>query len=335
MGQPSDTHGVAPAVTTDSDFNRELSVEQLSPKVRSILGLPDKSIGAEAFGSGSHPFTTERVSVENGIEPVNSYPWRATGKLSMTFGPQRFVCSASVIGRSLLVTAAHCVHNFGKGKEGFASSVSFEPARHDDARPFGTWTAKAWFIPKTYFDGSDVCSNGAPGVVCENDIAVVVLNQNGDKAIADVVGMYNLPPEPNEDEVPPHEFGFTFFLGQKSAHFTQLGYPSMDYDGTKMIRTDSLGYQDDPNNVIIGSNQTGGSSGCPWLQNFGTPTSYTGTPPFDSQLNTVTAVTSWGFTTSHIKVQGASRFAKNHAYTKKTNIRSLVDEACGADPGAC
>ena len=58
----------------------------------------------------------------------------------------------------------------------------------------------------------------------------------------------------------------TGYIRKLAAEITQLGYPSQNYDGLKMIRTDSLGYQDAPNNVIIGSAQTGGSSGGPWLR---------------------------------------------------------------------
>jgi hypothetical protein len=332
VGRPSQPGGPGPSTDAEANaFDRELdSPAQLSPKVRSILALPDADVGPEAFGSGGHPFTTQRASILEGIEPINSFPWRATGKLLMAFGNQNFVCTASVVGKSLLVTAAHCVHNFGEKEDGFADAISFEPARHENDRPFGTWTAKEWWIPKVYFDGNDVCSAEAPGIVCENDVAVIVLDEKEGQAIGDAVGMYKLPPEGREDD-----FGFVFFLGQNSAHFTQLGYPSKDFDGDKMIRTDSLGYHDDPNNVILGSNQTGGSSGGPWLQNFGTPTSSTGPEPSDAQLNTVTAVTSWGFTSGTVKVQGASRFSKNQTYTEKSNVRSLIDDACSANSTAC
>jgi V8-like Glu-specific endopeptidase len=305
------------------------SPTDLSPKIRSILGLPDSDIAGEAFGDGNHPFSTAAASSEGSITPVDHFPWSATGKMFMAFGNQTFVCTASVIGRSLLVTAAHCVHEFGQGQNGFADAVAFEPARHGSEQPFGTWTAKEWWIPKVYFDGTDVCSAEAPGVVCENDVAVVVLDENEGSAIEDVVGgKYKVAPD--------DDFGYVFFLGQNSANFTQLGYPKKDFgDGLKMIRTDSLGYQDDPSNVIIGSNQTGGSSGGPWLQNFGTLTPFTGTAPTDADPNTVTSVTSWGFTSGVVKVQGGSRFAHNHTYTLKSNIHSLVDEACSNNPTAC
>ena len=303
------------------------SPTQLTEKIRSVLRLPNSKQILKAFGDENHPFTTKRASSQGDISPVSKFPWRATGKLFMRFGDDTFVCTASVIEKGLLVTAAHCVHNFGEKDDGFADFVSFEPARHESHRPFKSWTAKEWWIPKVYHDGTDRCTQQAPGVVCENDIAVIVVDKNSEgKFIGDVTGKYGYK---------DGNYGFASFLNERVAQITQLGYPSENFDGDKMIRTDSAGYQDAPFNVIIGSNQTGGSSGGPWLQNFGVETSHTGTPPQDNDSNQVVATTSWGFIADTFKIQGASRFSKNTAYTAKSNIRSLVDEACINNPGFC
>jgi V8-like Glu-specific endopeptidase len=292
-------------------------------------GIIPFALPPQPLNGQSHPFTTKNAAADGGIAPVDKFPWRAAGKMFMKFGPSTFVCTASVIGKSLLVTAAHCVHNFGGREGGFADSVTFEPARHGSgsgSRPFGAWTAKEWWIPKAYFDGTDICSTNAPGVVCENDIAVVVLEKNNNQFVGDLTGQFGVKTD---------DWGYGSFFGNKAAQITQLGYPSLNYDGLKMIRTDSLGYQDAPNNVIIGSAQTGGSSGGPWLQNFGMKTSYSGTQPLNDEDNQVVATTSWGFTSDVFMIQGASRFGKNNTYTAKSNIHSLRDTACGANPGFC
>lgn len=304
------------------------SPTQLTEKVRTVLNLPNSDVGPEAFGSANHPFTTKQASSSSDMTPVDKFPWRATGKLFMKFGTDTFVCTASVIRKGLLVTAAHCVHQFGEKAEGFADAVTFEPARHGDTRPFGSWTAKEWWIPAAYHDGTDHCSQEAPGVVCENDLAVVVIEKRSGKSIAEETGSYDFPKNSTR------EFGYAPFLGQQAAQITQLGYPSQNFDGTRMIRTDSLGYKDDINNVVIGSNQTGGSSGGPWIQNFGVDPS-TGPAATDDVANQVVATTSWGFIQGTVKLQGASRFAKNSIYTEKSNIESLVESACGANPDAC
>jgi V8-like Glu-specific endopeptidase len=313
---------------TITERNRQVTSTQLPALVRSVLGIAD---GKEASGSGGHPFSTQGAGDESGGKATSAFPWSATGKLFMKFESGTFVCTASVVGKSVVVTAAHCVHNYGTGEKGFPLAVSFEPARNGGDRPFGYWTAAEWWVPKVYYEGKDKCSPEAEGVVCENDIALIVLDKLDGKSISELVGTYNLPTDPISEK----EFGYFEFMAVQAAQITQLGYPSADYDGLNMIRTDSLGYQAEPNNVIIGSAQTGGSSGGPWLQNFGSTTSYKGTPSTDGQINTVTAVTSWGYNDDAVKIQGASRFGKNQTYTTTSNIRSLMNDVCKKNPAAC
>jgi hypothetical protein len=144
----------------------------LPPTLKKALGVKDDGTpDPAAAGNAGHPFTTMEASAVGEMTPVDKSPWRATGKILMTFADGSYVCSGSVIGKGLVVTAAHCVHNFGKQAAGFAHSISFEPARHADKRPYGTWRAKEWWIPKAYHDGTDKCQ--IKGVVCENDVAVI------------------------------------------------------------------------------------------------------------------------------------------------------------------
>jgi len=328
VGRPAPGPAVAPATTQAPKPLLPILTDptQLTERVRLVLGIGPGEVRPRAGGDANHPFTTRAASSEGSNTPVDKFPWRATGKLYMTFGTSLFVCTASVIAKGLLVTAAHCVHRYGEGANGWPAAVRFEPALHGNAKPpYGTWRAKEWWIPKVYFDGTDTCT--VKGVVCENDIAVVVLEKTAGKFIGQVVGTYGYKSD---------EYGYFDFLGQRATHITQLGYPLSNYgDGKMMIRTDSLGYQDNPSNVIIGSAQTGGSSGGPWLMNFGGKTAYSGPAPTADDSNVVVATTSWGYVSGTVMVQGAARFGKNKTYTLQSNIQSLVDSACGANPGFC
>lgn len=230
----------------------------------------------------------------------------------------------------ILVTAAHCVHNYGDGAEGWADEVLFDPARHGSSMsaydlPYGRWTVATWYIPTVYFNGTDTCTT--PGIVCENDLAVIALNQSSGQHLGAVAGgSYAYYRNSNP---------YTSFSGMTAAHITQLGYPVAFESGYKMIRTDSLGYQATPSNVIIGSAQTGGSSGGPWLMNFGSnPATTTSAPSYDHP-NRVVGVTSWGYTSDLLKVQGASRFSTNTTFTTQSNIDALLDSICASYPGNC
>ena len=105
-----------------------------------------------------------------------------------------------------------------------------------------------------------------------------------------------------------------------------------------MERNDSQGFVSgsDSSNTVIGSlMMCGGSSGGPWLENFGirpTRNAVGGTPPppngTQPNPNVIVGVTSWGSTDPAVKHQGASPFTSN-------NIVSLLNSACGLRPAAC
>jgi hypothetical protein len=103
-------------------------------------------------------------------------------------------------------------------------------------------------------------------------------------------------------------FGFTgSWLGQ----ITQIGYPVCLDNGLYMEVNNSYGYISSSlaYNIIIGSLMCGGSSGGPWLVNFGIRSTLTGTTQGASpKPNTVVGVTSWGYNSNSPKEQGASIF---------------------------
>jgi V8-like Glu-specific endopeptidase len=319
-----------PGVVPGSAGPSKVAASSSAPiPTREAAGLEAPS----AFGTGRHPFTTKNAFGRAGstnVDTTRYYPWRATGKLWMRFGSSSwFVCTASMIRPGIAVTAAHCVHNYGEKAGGFPNRVIFQPARFFGSLPYGWYEASHVRIPKVYHDGTDSCEAGAKGVVCANDVAVVTLRPKNGSLPGNVVGWYG------------YGFNNTFytsFLGRTATQITQLGYPSSLNSGVGMIRTDSLGIQAAPNNVLIGSDQTGGSSGGPWLVNFGMDPTRSGNPvPSRNTANVVVATTSWGYTNGTVEVQGASRFANNVKFPNagRSNIQALVKDACALTPSAC
>lgn len=80
---------------------------------RSAAGGP---ITPQANGAGGAGFSDSRFGTGTDYASIAS---RRVGRLSMRFGGKWSVCTASVINRALLVTAAHCVFNFGKTTTGW------------------------------------------------------------------------------------------------------------------------------------------------------------------------------------------------------------------------
>ena len=112
---------------------------------------------------------------------------------------------------------------------------------------------------------------------------------------------------------------------------SQLGYPVALDGGALMERTNSQGFTSasDSNNTVIGSLQTGGSSGGPWVANLGIAPALNGTSFGNgANHNVVVGVTSWGYISTAIKQQGASRFTTS-------NITVLVNTVCTGTPAAC
>lgn len=298
----------------------------------------DSTEAPEAFGSAKMPFTTSRVAVQvlgtstsAAMTPVTSYPYRATGKLWARFGSSWFVCTASLIGKSILVTAAHCIHNYGKKSAGWANEVKWDPAMYSSTgRPYGTYTYRYISIPSPYFNGTDTCTTR--GVVCNNDIAVIVLWPVGGVMAGNRLGWYRYGWN-----------GYSFitspvFGNRNMAQISQLGYPVSHDGGYQMQRTDAPGvYYTSGNlkNTQIGSAQTGGSSGGPWLVNLGTPPVVSGVSRGTSVLQAVVGVTSYQSTTYGYNRLGSSWFGQNVQYPSANyggrgagNIGYLVNYVC-------
>ena len=351
----------APAPSGDEGASKESNEDEADD---------DGAVGPSAFGThpDKWPYTTSRVAVQAtgksqntaAKTPVTARPYRLTGKLWARFdaasgsAPGWYVCTASLIKKNVLVTAAHCIHNYGKKQAGFAKEVRWYPANISNsfpgsgaAQPYGEFIATKLAIPVQYRNGTDTCEAGAVGIVCNNDIAVVVLKPRGGKTAKQILGG-------------TYGYGWNGYSFLQSPTFgkatvaavTQLGYPVAFDGGYQMQRTDSFGKYIEGRgtnskvlkNTQLGSAQTGGSSGGPWLVNFGTK------PKIDADeanigskasLNTIIGVTSWGYTNPGVNVQGASWFGKNAEYPGTYgnyghgNIGFLVKDICTNTVGAC
>ncbi len=290
-----------------------------------FLGKPKRSsqtneeLGAapEAHGTANRPFTTARADGATGTT-TNIYPWRAAGRLFATIPTVgNGTCSASLIKRGLVVTAAHCVSKFGVG---VGSNIRFVPGYRSGQAPFGTWQGAQVRILASYINGTDQCAAGGSGVVCRNDVAVLTLAPQAGKFPGTQTGWYGFGS------------GAAGFTNSGLTHITQLGYPSCLNNGELMQRNDAQGAitASFVNNTVIGSLMCGGSSGGPWLINFGHPSQLTGaSTPAQSAANAVIGTTSWvSGGTGAIKQMGASPFTSQ-------NIVALVNAACAATPAAC
>ncbi len=179
------------------------------------------------------------------------YPVSTVGKLFFTQRGVNFVCSASVIQRSTLATAGHCVHDGSNNAAGWSTNVMFCPSQNPAGSPRGCWAGGLLSTSNQWFSAGNI----------DRDIGCIVTAANGTK-IANRVG------------------NVTGWLGRswnwpsKQSTFA-WGYPQgAPFAGNRLITTVSTEwYQLDRNateaqlSKYIGNDMTGGSSGGPWWIN--------------------------------------------------------------------
>ncbi len=193
------------------------------------------------------PFTRFEVPA-----PYTVYPYRSIGKLFFKRGSSSFVCSAASIGGDAIWTAGHCLHAGTNQSDGWATNVVFVPAYRDGAAPYGQWQAKQLWVRTAWYQ------NGNPRGLCQ-DMGGAVLYPRGGRRISEAVGW----------------LGFAWNSGRYQ-HWDQFGYPAASpFNGKRLITSQSsYAYNGNvgcsPAPVGVGSDQTGGSSGGPWVLKFRT-----------------------------------------------------------------
>lgn len=287
---------------------------ELGPASEALVPQAGGDVGSLEHGTSNRPYSSARADLTS---PTNTMgPYRATGRLFFTIpGQGEFWCSASLIKRGVVVTAAHCVAEYGQRQ--FYTNWRFVPGYRNGVAPYRVWTAFNVWVLTSYFTGIPASQCAVAGIVCTTDIAVIELRaQTNPTYPGTSTGWYGYG---------WNRFGFT---SSGLTHVTQLGYPGNLDSGLLMQRNDAQGFiggSSVSGNTLIGSRMRGGSSGGPWLLNFGIRASGTPSGTYPSP-NIVIGVTSWGYVSTGPQELGASPFTS-------TNIVPLVNAACaGGDP---
>ena len=302
---------------------------------------------AMAYGTFGIPYTTTRVQdgvrsadgTTNSSRLSTTYPYRTIGKLTFSEG----YCSASLIRRSVIVTAAHCIQDFGSGTTIF-QNFQFRPGHYGAAgataaqkAPHGTWSSSKIVRPDSWANGTDI----GCGAARDNDLAVIALSKKNGQFIGDIVGRMS--------------YGWnnlTFVTSPKTGNLhtaavSTLGYPFLMDSGAIMQRTDGPTYTttvsctgNTTRQLWQGSNFTGGSSGGPWVVNFSSRNAVLagGAVVGRESAVTVIGVTSWGASDPNTpKDNYSSQFSQNSRYPNPSygvygagNIGSLLNTLCSS-----
>lgn len=184
------------------------------------------------------------------------YPYSTVGVLFFKQAGVSYRCSAAAIGNNGIWTAGHCIHKGDGELDGdgnvidqgtWSTEVVFAPAYQNGNTPYGVWsTFELWITPE-WFTSQDL----------RYDMGGVILNSNGG-TLSQFVG----------------SLGFAYNM-DNSLHWMNIAYPSaLPFNGsTQQICAGSFAYADTsisaPSPVAMGCDMTSGSSGGPWILNFG------------------------------------------------------------------
>jgi len=301
-GTPAGADGAPPKGRLAATLATRLFTQEDAELAAAKAALEEyDAIEGDNFGTLNAQFSSSRVFPD---AATTTYPYLTVGKLFFTIpGQGNFICSGSAIKKRVILTAGHCVHSGNNSNSGFYTNFMFVPAYRNGVAPAGVWDWAYVIVTGTWFSGGASFPNAA-------DYAMIEPRDIGSNILGNVTGF----------------LGFqTLKLRPNHAHL--LGYPANHDSGERMHQVTSQALRaSTPNAAEYGSDMRGGSSGGPWVQNFGVVASGQ-TGGSNTGSNRVIGITSYGFVSTTPLVQGSS--------VPDSRFTSILSTICGHRAGNC
>lgn len=176
------------------------------------------------------------------LNQQQAYPWKVVGKLLIDGGGYCTAQSITGAPKNIIVTAAHCVYDVGRG---FKSGWTFVPAERNGAAPYGQYRWASARVLNAWISGGGR----------RNDVAIIRLQNN--PTTGRPVSYY------------------TGWLGWRMnfpyvRNLHSIGYASnISTLYTSMCTAESYSASCEGTDVLVkGCNMTYGSSGGAWISNY-------------------------------------------------------------------
>lgn len=250
------------------------------------------------YGLAELDFTSSRLIPE---EARYFYPYSTVAKIFFHKpGGGDYVCSGVVISRRIVGTAGHCVYD---PDSGFFEDWLIVPAYSQGNAPFGVWEPSYVVVSGSWANGDGVPNDG--------DFAVFAMWDNqGWGALGNVVGWLG--------------YATNSLINNE---LTLLGYPANLDRGQRMHQVATGDFDCCLGGCpIYGSDMGGGSSGGPWVQNFGEAAKGQKKGK-NKKINRVVGFASFGPNDARWMFQGASPLT--------SEFKAVFNKGCAEYPGNC
>ncbi|WP_161957201.1 trypsin-like serine peptidase [Aestuariivirga litoralis] len=326
----------ASQITSQSDLSKFKPAERILKTMKRVrtpsleapmkAGTPAPSVVPGAVG-GQAVANTAPAPVDDGFAPQNygsggvgninhysdnlvplnvtpTFPYRTVGWFTfIAYDNNSYRCSATLISKSILLIAGHCIHDGGGGSPYYIKSGTFYPAYANGTQPYGYATANYVITTSGWYNTGSLDQG--------YDVGLVVLNKRAGTTVE--MGNYT------------GWLGFCYLNCLQSYwQLTQLGYPGNYYSGQYMTMGQHIEYSDSKD-YRAGSGMQGGSSGGPHIANLGDLSDSSTSKGSYPWRNIAFAATSWGYIDQAVKIQG---YSSTSGPANANNFKGLYNAAC-------
>ncbi len=168
--------------------------ESSTPASAALIASVTSTIGSVLAGA---PLKTI-IGIPAPLVPVGNagvYPYRAVGLIEVTYGPNTYPCTGTLIGPSTVITAAGCLWG-AESNPVWADKVTFSPGAQNGSAPYDVIPWAEGHVMQEYADAATATASSYGS--SPYDVGVVILS----KPVGTKLGWFGFETDPNKTYTP-------------------------------------------------------------------------------------------------------------------------------------